>query len=549
MQVTCNDGDMVNTVPKTPRKRFLNRPILAIAAVIACTILGWTGYYAYLDWADTRALNEYLIQLEKREPNWRERVYGKPPTAETIESIKQLVDLNKMIIADMETRSIDRGVYFSGLVQDWDHPASLFTPEQEQFLQWVTTHYQQVLEKTNLVEKDNIVPYYYDASLTSEKMQEGAYRLIRDSYDIHEILELQFFHALQQNDPKQAVTCLVRLLKERRRKDRPEQTYMVNYYPSLVERLLNLTEPDDVSLFRLQAALQQYIDESPRQFLLIGARFRMMTRFLEEMRQSDVADLQLRQRFGWLIPPENILRQAWLKPVFVWYANIRLKTIYRRTAYLTLKLHQLADQIESLALLPESERWSVWVQYSRLHQLPLNTVEFFKKIPPDPAILPEGLPHIVHPLTVSQSFEKLAKHRVALAIVLAERYRSAHGKLPVSWNDLVPEFIPGPLLDTFTGQPLIIKKIDNGILIYSLGPEETDHLGSELNSGDYWYLGSRESRSISDNYGLRLYELDKRRLPPITLKQGAIDELNKWKAYEATKKLKLNDKPTPPSTP
>ena len=541
---------MVNTIPKTPRKRFFNRPILAVAAVIACTLLGWLGYYAYLDWADARALNEYLIQLEKREPNWRERVYGEPPTVETLQSIKQLVDLNKLITADMDTRSIDRGVYFSGLVQDWNHPASLFTAEQEQFLQWVTTHYQQVLEKTNLVEKDNIIPYYYDVSLSNEKRIEGAYRLISDTYDIHEILEVQFFHALQQNDSKQAVTYLVRLLKERRRKGRPEQTYMVNYYPSLVERLLNLTEPDDVSLLQLHAALQQYIDESRKQFLLIGARFRMMTKYVEEMSQADLTQRQLLQgNYDWLVPKESILRQAWLKSVFPWYANIRLKTIYRRTAYLTLKLHQLADQIESLALLPESERWPVWVQYSRLHQLPLNTVEFFKNIPPDPAILPEGLPHVVNPLTVSQAFEKLAKHRVALAIVLAERYRRAHGKLPVSWNDLVPEFIPGPLLDIFTGQPLIIKKIDDGILIYSLGPEEKDHLGSKLNSGDYWYLGSRESRSLSGNYGLRLHELDKRRLPPITLKQDAIDELNKWKAYEAAKKQKQNEKPATPSSP
>ncbi len=381
---------MVNTIPKTPRKRFLNRPILAIVAVIACSMLGWLGYYAYLDWADAGALNEYLIQLEKREPNWRERVYGKLPSVETLESIKQLVDLNKIITADMETRSIDRGVYFSGLAQDWNHPASLFTLEQEQFLQWVTTHYQQVLERTNLVENDNIIPYFYDANLTTEKMQEGAYQLISETYDIHEILELQFFHALQQNDPKEAVTYLVRIIKERRRKDRPEQTYMVNYHPCLVERLLNLTEPDDASLLQLQAALQQYIDESPQQFLLIGARFRMMTRYLEEMRQSDVSDLQLRQRFGWLIPPESILRQAWLKPVYVWYANTRLKIIYRRTAYLSLKVHQLADQIESLALLPESERWPAWVQYAHAHQLQLNNVEYFKKVLPDPAILPEG---------------------------------------------------------------------------------------------------------------------------------------------------------------
>ena len=84
---------MANTIPKTQRKRFLNRPILAIAAIIARTMLGWLGYYAYLDWSDARALNEYLMLLEKREPNWRERVYGKPPSAETTEAGLQLREL------------------------------------------------------------------------------------------------------------------------------------------------------------------------------------------------------------------------------------------------------------------------------------------------------------------------------------------------------------------------------------------------------------------------------------------------------------------------
>lgn len=525
------------------RRIVLSRPVLTVMLAIAFMVVGWFGYYAYLDWADARALNEYLTQLEQREPNWHERVYGKPLSTETLESIKQLVELNNMITADMDSRSMDREVYFSGLVQDWNHPVSLFTVEQSRFLQWVASHYQQNLEKSALVEQDGIIPYFYDAGLSFQKMQEGTYRLIGETYDIHEILEMQFYHALQQNDSKQAVTYLVRLIKERRRKDRPEQTYMVNYYPSLVERLLNLTEPDDTSLLKLQAALQQNIDESPRQFLLIGARFRMLEKYVEEMSQGDMTYRQLQQgNYEWLVPKDNMLRQSWLKSVFVWYANIRLKSIYRRTAYLKLKLHQMADQIESLALLTESKRWPTWVQYARAHQLPLNPVEFFKKIPPDPVILPEGLQHVVVTLTVAQAFEKFAKHRVALATVIAERYRRAHGKLPDSCSDLVPEFAPSPLLDPFTGQPLIIKRIDNGILIYSLGPEEADHKGDNLTSADYRYLGSGSSRSISGNYGLRLYELDKRRQPPIALTKEAIDALNKWKAFEAAKMKKPVEK-------
>lgn len=541
-QGTCNDVGMAKT-RQSLRRFVLSRPVLAVVVVLAFTVLAWFGYYGYLDWADARALNVYLAALEQREPNWRERVYGKPPSQETLDSIQQLVELSKMINVDMETRAVDREVYSSGLAQDWNHPASLFSVEQEQFLQWATSHYQQVLQKSALVEKEEIIPYFYDSDLSFQKMQEGAYRLIGDTYEIHELLEVQFFHALQKNDPKQAVTYLIRLIKERRRKDRPEQTFMVNYYPSLVERLLNLTEPDDASLQKLQAALQQNIDESPRQFMLIAARFRMLEKYLEETSQADLTHRQLLQgNYDWIVSKDSLLRQPWLKAVYVWYANIRLKSIYRRTAYLKLKLHQLADQIESLAWLPESERWPAWTQYAKAHQLPLNTREYFKKVPPDPTLIPEGLQHVTHPLTVSHAFEKLAKHRVALAIVLAERYRQVHGKLPVSWSELAQEFIPSPLLDPFTGQPLIIKRIDDGILIYSLGPEEADHKGDKLNSGDYWYLGSRTSRTISGNYGLRLFDLDKRRQPSNALKQEAIDVLNTWKAFEAAKKQKQIEK-------
>jgi len=536
---------MTTTTAKPKRKYFLNRPILAIVAIIACTMLGWLGYYAYLDWADARALNEYLVQLEEREPNWRERVYGKPPTEAVTEADKQLRELNKLTESDMEAWNIYRSAYFAGMIQNPLEPAALFTVEQEEYLKWVNEQYKKMLEKSHVLESENIIPYYFDASLPYEKMQAAGYSLFGDTYTNHEFIELQFFLALQQNDSKQAVTSLIRLIKERRRKHFPGMMNQVNIHPGYVERLLNMTQPDDATLQKLQAALTQYLEESPQQFILIGTTLRLLSKYLDELPHADFnyRDLQ-HGLFQWVMDKDSVLRQDWLKPVFVWLANTKIKNMFRRSAHLKLKIYQLSEAVESLAALPETRRWPTWKQYASAKNIAFRMEDMMKQKPPASNFFPEGLQYLLYPYlySVTSCIEKQAMHQAALTAVIAEQYRHKHGRFPQSWAELVPEYFPAPLLDPFTGKPLIIHTSEAGILVYSLGPDEIDHEGKNRNTGHHWFAGYGYPRSFLGNLAIQVNVPSQRRLPPITLKQDAIDELNKWKAHEAAKKLKQNEK-------
>jgi len=70
------------------------------------------------------------------------------------------------------------------------------------------------------------------------------------------------------------------------------------------------------------------------------------------------------------------------------------------------------------------------------------------------------------------------------AAIACERYRRRHGKLPERLDQLVPEFLPEVPSDPFDGEPLRYVVSDDGYLVYSVGPDGTDHGGQGDESGE-----------------------------------------------------------------
>jgi len=70
------------------------------------------------------------------------------------------------------------------------------------------------------------------------------------------------------------------------------------------------------------------------------------------------------------------------------------------------------------------------------------------------------------------------------AAIACERYRRRHGKLPQSLEELVPEFVPRVPVDPFDGEPLRYVATDGGYVVYSVGPDGTDHGGRGDESGE-----------------------------------------------------------------
>lgn len=96
-----------------------------------------------------------------------------------------------------------------------------------------------------------------------------------------------------------------------------------------------------------------------------------------------------------------------------------------------------------------------------------------------------------------------ARVRCALAAVAVERYRVVHGDWPASLA------VVGPLPeDPFTGKPLLYKRVADGVVVYSVGPDGTD------DGGDLAEASGFPMRSKCD-LGVRLWDVPRRNsIPP-----------------------------------
>jgi hypothetical protein len=67
-----------------------------------------------------------------------------------------------------------------------------------------------------------------------------------------------------------------------------------------------------------------------------------------------------------------------------------------------------------------------------------------------------------------------AELRCATAALAAERYRLATGHWPNSLDVLVPKYLSAVPVDPFDGQPLRLKHLPEGLVVYSIGPDKRD---------------------------------------------------------------------------
>jgi hypothetical protein len=67
--------------------------------------------------------------------------------------------------------------------------------------------------------------------------------------------------------------------------------------------------------------------------------------------------------------------------------------------------------------------------------------------------------------------------RVGNVMVAVERFQRAHGRWPGSIDTMVPRFLTGSSADPFTGRELVLKELPDGVVIYSLGSDQTDNGG------------------------------------------------------------------------
>jgi hypothetical protein len=115
-----------------------------------------------------------------------------------------------------------------------------------------------------------------------------------------------------------------------------------------------------------------------------------------------------------------------------------------------------------------------------------------------------GLSMAVNSYSMSSYFERVNNAQTQFLLarlgLAAAAYHSDHGKYPATLHALVPKYIMEIPIDPFSGEPLKLKAVKNGLILYGIGPNLKDNQGAPFERDDYdwdnskgdiaFYLGS-----------------------------------------------------------
>jgi hypothetical protein len=170
-------------------------------------------------------------------------------------------------------------------------------------------------------------------------------------------------------------------------------------------------------------------------------------------------------------------------------------------------LEGAADHLESIGELIALQDRPAAERHQRLKQLLVVTERLSRT----------GFPTIyrdLHWRMMRRAFIRMAesdvhKHAVAnylMTALAAERYRLVRGRWPETLDQLVPDFMTAVPTDPYSGGPLRYRRLADGVIIYSVGRDETDDAG-RLARDQGW-----DTRKT--DIGFRLWDVPHRRQPP-----------------------------------
>jgi hypothetical protein len=100
-----------------------------------------------------------------------------------------------------------------------------------------------------------------------------------------------------------------------------------------------------------------------------------------------------------------------------------------------------------------------------------------------------------------------AQLRCAIVLLAAERYRREHNRWPATLPDLVAGgYLKEVPSDPYDGAPLRLKRVEDGLVIYSVGADCADNGGK---------IDRKTPLAPGTDLGLRLWDVGRRRQPPL----------------------------------
>lgn len=112
----------------------------------------------------------------------------------------------------------------------------------------------------------------------------------------------------------------------------------------------------------------------------------------------------------------------------------------------------------------------------------------------------------LYPLMAEVNHYLHAQLRCATAALAAERYRLAKGKWPDALDALVPAYLPAVPKDPYTGEAIRLRRVEDGLIIYSVGQDGKD------DGGNLDHLS--KEKHVNIDYGFRLWDVKYRHQAP-----------------------------------
>jgi hypothetical protein len=243
------------------------------------------------------------------------------------------------------------------------------------------------------------------------------------------------------------------------------------------QRVLAQGEPSEEALRQFQELLEK---EEPEPLLLIAARGERAgdDRLLEAIQTGKInlsmSDLAMGSRDG-LTLPESLVQRT----------GVAKKS--QRAAML-----RWMNRCVEIAKLPPEKR------LGELQQMEAT-------IRDQPLVVRLLMPALSKLAQAAQRSD--AQLRCAIVAVAAERYRRAQGHWPETLDALkAADYLRAIPNDPYDGQPLRWRRLDDGVVVYAVGPDGEDNGGK---------LDRQNPLAPGTDIGFRIWDVAKRRQPPV----------------------------------
>jgi hypothetical protein len=428
-------------------RRWLFRVGVALTLFAAATVV-WAMWSR---WQADAALAEAVARTDHEQPGWRlDDLEAARPTVADKDNGALIVEAAAKHLSpsflDLPPLALNPG---------WPPPNELPTDNQVDTLALSQESVQKAIVEARKLVRTPMGRFPFDPPPPSHEFHEPPH-LRRVAGVVNALVCDAWVRAIDDDGVGAALSCRAALHAARSIGDEPltlsqaRRSQRVAQACDAVERVLGLTELKENDLAALQRDFAREEDRPPLTAIIRFQRAYVHNTF--DGLEKGIYSLEDIQGEG---------GRAWYMQMPLSYYHL---TEERRGHAL---IFALADQSLEAARLPEHEQSNAL----------LNAIRAARRESGTFAIVPQS-----HLMASVEGTDRTCRRgrahlRCLLFALAAERYRLRHHDWPATVEKLVLEFLSVVPLDPYNGQPLRYRKFDDGIVVYSIGPDGKDNGG------------------------------------------------------------------------